>query len=140
MATFQELGRKLDNLGDKLAVRTEAGLDKAGGELKDWGKGLDELGGRIKKLAQEGVEKISDEARERVEIIKLRSEIKDNEHQVEKLTQRLGTRTYQLHLKNKVGNVELRKLGGRVTQLKKAIRAKEKEIARLKEQDQMREG
>jgi len=40
----------------------------------------------------------------------------------------LGQKTYHLHLAKKIGNVELRKLGGKITQFRKEIEGKEKDI------------
>lgn len=136
MGTFRELGKKLDKLADKLASRTEEGVEKAGDELKDWGKRLDELGERIRKVTQEGVEKVSGETKEMVQVAKLRSYIKDKEKDVENLTRQLGARAYQLHLEKKIGNVESKKLGGMITQVKKDIEAKKREIARLREKQE----
>jgi len=135
MGKFQELGEKLDRLADKAAVRTQEGIEKAGDELKDWGRRVDGLGERIKKVTQEGLEKVADEAKEMVQVAKLKSEIRDKERDVDALTKQLGAKTYQFHLEKKIGNVELKKLGGMITQAKKDIEAKKKEIARLREKE-----
>ena len=135
MGRFQEMGEKLDKLTDKAAVRTQEGIEKAGGELKDWGKKLEELGERIKKVTQEGLEKVTDEAKEMVQVAKLKSGIREKEKDVDNLTKQLGVKAYQFHLKHKIGNVELKKLGGMITQAKKDIEAKKKEIARLREKE-----
>jgi len=44
-----------------------------------------------------------------------------------------GQKTYHLHLAKKIGNVELRKLGGKITQFRKEIEGKEKDIQKLRE-------
>lgn len=44
-----------------------------------------------------------------------------------------GQKTYHLHLAKKIGNVELRKLGGKITQFRKEIQGKEKDIQKLRE-------
>lgn len=53
--------------------------------------------------------------------------------EIEDILKKLGDKTYQLHLEKKIGNVELKKLGGKITQLRKDIEAKEKDIQRLRE-------
>jgi len=134
MGRFQELGEKLDKLTDKAAVRSQEGIEKAGDELKDWRKKLEELGERIKKVTQEGLGKVGDEAKGMVQVAKLKSEIGDKEKDVDSLTKQLGTKAYQLHLEKKIGNVELKKLAGKITQAKKDMEAKEKSIRSLKKQ------
>ena len=135
MVKFRELGEKLDELTDKAAVRTQEGIERAGDELKDWRKRLDELGERIKKVTQEGLEKVADGAKEMVEVAKLKSEIRDKKNDVDNLIKQLGAKAYQFHLEHRIGNVELKKLGGIITQAKKDIEAKQKEIARLREKE-----
>ncbi|MBA7645807.1 hypothetical protein ES703_53566 [subsurface metagenome] len=56
---FQELGKKLDQLAEKIRGRTQEEAEKAGAGIKEWGKELDELGEKTKKITQEGVEKVS---------------------------------------------------------------------------------
>ncbi|TKJ43208.1 hypothetical protein CEE35_09035 [Candidatus Aerophobetes bacterium Ae_b3b] len=133
MGGFEELGKRLDKLAEKVKSRTQEEAEKAGVEIKEWGKRLDELGEKIKKITQEGVEKVSGETKGIVQITKLRSEIREIEKDIDTLTKQLGVKTYQLHLENKIGNVELKKLGGKITQFKKDIEAKEKGIQRLRE-------
>ncbi len=133
MGGFEELGKRLDKLAEKVKSRTQEEAEKAGVEIKEWGKRLDELGEKIKKITQEGVEKVSGETKGIVQITKLRSEIREIEKDIDTLTKQLGAKTYQLHLEKKIGNVELKKLGGKITQFKKDIEAKEKGIQRLRE-------
>ena len=135
MRKFQELGEKLDRLADKATAGTQEGIEKAGDELKDWGKKVGGLGERIKKVTQEGLEKVAGEAKEMVQIAKVKSEIRDKEKDVDALTKQLGAKTYQFHLEKRIGNVELKKLGGMITQARKDIEAKKKEIARLREKE-----
>lgn len=136
MVRFQEVGEKLDKLTDRAAVRTQEEIEKAGDELKDWRKRLDKLGERIKKVTQEGLEKVANGAKEMVQVAKLKSGIRDKEKDVDALTKQLGAKAYQFHLEKKIGNVELKKLGGMITQAKKDIKAKKKEIARLREKEE----
>lgn len=135
MVRFQELGEKLDKLTDKAAVRTQEEIEKAGDELKDWRKRVDGLGERIKKVTQEGLEKVADGAKEIVQVVKLKSGIRDKEKDVDSLTKQLGAKAYQFHREKRIGNVELKKLGGMITQAKKDIEAKRKEIARLRQKE-----
>ena len=130
---FQELGKKLDQLAERMRGRTQEEAEKAGAEIKEWGKRLDELGGKIKKTTQEGIERFSLETKERIEVAKLKSEIREREKDIDNLTKQLGANTYQLHLEKKIGHVELKKLGGVITHLKKSIVAKEREIRRLRQ-------
>ncbi|MBA7491011.1 hypothetical protein ES702_01555 [subsurface metagenome] len=133
MGGFEELGKRLDKLTEKARDRTQEEMEKAGGEIKEWGKKLDELGEKIKKTTQEGVEKVSGKTKGIIPITKLKSEIKEIEKDVDSLTKQLGAKTYQFHLEKKIGNVELKKLGGKITQFKKDIEAKKKGIQRLRQ-------
>ena len=135
MVRFQELGEKLDKLTDRAAARTQEEIEKAGDELKDWRKRLDKLGERIKNVTQEGLEKLADGAKEMVQVAKLKSGIRDKEKDIDSLTKQLGAKAYQFHRENRIGNVELKKLGGMITQVKKDVEAKKKEIARLREKE-----
>jgi len=130
---FQELGKKVDQLAERMRGRTQEEAEKAGAEIKEWGKKLDELGEKIKKTTQEGIERFSLETKERIEVAKLRSEIREREKDIDSLTKQVGAKTYQLHLEKKIGNVELKKLGGKITQFKKDIEAKKKGIQRLRQ-------
>jgi len=129
---FEELGKKVDQLAEKIRGRTQEEAEKAGVGTKKWGKRLDELGEKIKKTTQEGVEKVSGKTKGIIPITKLKSEIREIEKDIDSLTKQLGAKTYQLHLEKKIGNVELKKLGGMITRLKKIVAAKEKEIRRLR--------
>ena len=129
---FEELGKKVDQLAEKIRGRTQEEAEKTGAGTKKWGKRLDELGEKIKKTTQEGVEKVSGKTKGIIPIAKLKSEIREIEKDIDSLTKQLGAKTYQLHLEKKIGNVELKKLGGMITRLKKIVAAKEKEIRRLR--------
>ena len=131
MVKFQELGEKLDKLADKAAVRTQEEIEKVGDELKDWRKRVDQLGERIKKVTQDGLEKVTDGAKEMVQVVKLKPGIRKKEKDIDSLNKQLGAKAYQLHREKRIGNVELKKLGGIITQAKKDIEAKKKEIVRV---------
>ena len=133
MGGFEELGKKLDKLAEKIKSRTQEGVEKARGEAKDWGEKLDELGEKIKKTTQKGIEKFALETKEIGRVAKLKSEIRQRKKEMESFLKELGEKTYQLHLEKKIGNVELKKLGGKITKLKKNIETREKEIQRLRE-------
>ena len=130
---FQELGKKLDQLAEKIRGRTQEEAEKTGVEIKEWGKRLDELGKKLKTTTQEGIEKFAGETKGLLKSAKLRSEVKETERRVESLFKELGERTYQLHREKKIGNVQLKKLGGKITQLRKEMEQKEKEIETLRE-------
>ena len=130
---FEEWGKKVDQLAEKIRDQTQDEAEKAGAGIKEWGKRLDELGEKIKKITQAGVEKVSGKTKGMVQITKLRFKIREVEKDIDSLTRQLGAKTYQLHLEKKIGNVELKKLGDKITQFKKDIEAKEKGIQRLRE-------
>ncbi len=133
MARFKELGKALDHLAERIRGRTQEELKKGQDEIKEWGTRLDELGEKIKKTTQEGIEKFSVETKEMVQVAKLRSQIRETQKKLDSLVMELGKETYRLHLKKKIGNVELKKLGGQITQIRKDITAREKRIQRLRE-------
>jgi len=101
--------------------------------FRELGKKFDKLGERIKKVTREGVEKVYGETKEMVQVARLRSKVRDIKKDIDDLTRQLGARTYQLHLEKRIGDVESKKLGGMITQRKKEVEAKKREIARLKE-------
>ena len=132
MVTFQEWGKKLDKLAERLSDRTQGGVQKAGGEIKSLSKKLDDLGDRIKKITHEGVQRVSGETKEMIQIVRLKAQVRDKKKDIDSLTKQLGAKTYQFHLDKKIGHVELKKLGGMITQLKKDIEAKRKQITKLR--------
>jgi len=133
MGGFEELGKKLDKLAGKIKSRTREGVEKTRGEAEDWREKIDELGEKIKKTTQEGIEKFALETKEIGRVTKLRSEIRQRKKEMESFLKELGEKTYQLHLEKRIGNVELKKLGSKITKLKKDIESKEKDIQRLRE-------
>jgi len=138
MGGFEELGRKLDELSEKVRSEAWEEAEKAGGEIRDWKERLENLGERIKKTTQEGIQRFTLEAKEMIHAPGLRSEIREARQEIESLLRELGEKTYQLHLEKQIGNAELKKLGGKITKLKKAIEVKEKDIQRLRERQRVR--
>ena len=132
MEGFKELGKKLDNLVEKIKSITQEGMEKTAEEARDWKKKLDELGEKIKKTTQEGIERFAFETKELVRVTKLRSEIRGEKKKIESVLEELGEKTYQLHLEKKIGYMELKKLGSKITKLRKTIETKEKDILRLR--------
>lgn len=135
MEGFKELGKKLDSLVEKIKSITQEGMEKTAEEAKDWRKKLDELGEKIKKTTQEGIERFALETKELGRVIKLRSEIRGEKKKMESVLKELGENTYQLHLEKKIGYAELKKLGSKITKLRKTIEAKEKDILRLRKRN-----
>lgn len=133
MGGFEELGKKLDKLAEKTRSRTQERVEKTRAEAKNWGEKIDKLGEKIKKTTQEGIEKFALETKEIGQVAKLRSEVRQRKKEMESFLKELGEKTYQLHLKKRIGNVELKKLGSKITKLKKGIESKEKDIQRLRE-------
>ena len=133
MGGFEELGKKLDKLAEKTRSRTQEGVEKTRAEAKNWGEKIDKLGEKIKKTTQEGIEKFALETKEIGRVAKLKSEIRQRKKEMESFLKELGEKTYQFHLKKRIGNVELKKLGSKITKLKKGIESKEKDIQRLRE-------
>jgi len=95
--------------------------------------GFEELRGRIKKTTRKGIEKLPLEIKGIVRVTRLRSEVRRKKNEMEKFLTELGKKTYQLHLKKKIGHAQLKKLGSKITQLKKDIETKKKDIQRLRE-------
>jgi len=132
MGGFEELGMKLDKLAEKAKSLTQEGIEKTRGEAKDWRQKLDQVVEKIKKTTQEGIEKFALETKEIGQVTKLRSGIRGEKKKIESLLKELGEKTDQLHLEKKIGYAELKKLGSKITKLKKEIQAKEKDILRLR--------
>ena len=95
--------------------------------------GFEELGEIIKKTTRNRMEKIPVEIKRIVQVTKLRSEVRRKKNEMDKLLTDLGEKTYQLHLKKKIGHAELKRLGSKITQLKKDIETRKKDIQRLRE-------
>ena len=132
MGGFQELGRRLDKLAERIKTATQSGVEKTTREAKDWGEKLDELGDKIKKTTQEGIERFTTETKEFSQITRLRSQVRQGKKDMENLFKQIGEKTYELHLQKKIGHRELKSLGARITRLKKDIEAKEKQIQSLR--------
>jgi len=95
--------------------------------------GFEELRGRIRKTTRKGIEKLPLEIKGIVQVTKLRCEVRRKKNEMEKFLTELGKKTYQLHVKKKIGHTELKKLGSKITQLKKDIETRKKSIQRLRE-------
>ena len=132
MGGFEELGRRLDKLTERIKIATQSGAEKTAKEAKDWRKKLDELGDKVKKTTQEGIERFATETKGFSQITRLRSQIKQGKKNIENMFKQLGKKTYELHLQKKIGHVELKKIGAKVTRLKKDIKAKELQIQSLR--------
>ena len=46
---FEELGKKLDQLAERMRGRTQEEAEKAGAEIKEWGRDLTNLGIRSRR-------------------------------------------------------------------------------------------
>ena len=132
MPGFEELGRKLDKLSEGIKAGAQSGVEKTAKQAKDWRKKLDELGEKTKKTTQEGVSWFTTEAKEFGQITKFRTEIRQTEKNIDELYSEIGAKTYELHLQKKIGNVQLKSLGAKITRLKKEMETKEKRIQNLK--------
>ncbi len=132
MGGFEELGSKLDKLAEGIKTATQSGVEKTAREAKDWRGKLDELGDKIKKTTQEGMERFATETKEFGRITRLRSQIRQGKKETENMFKQIGEKTYELHLQKKIGHPELKKMGAKITRLKKDIKAKELQIQSLR--------
>jgi len=132
MGGFEELGRRLDKLAEGIKTTTQSGVEKTAREAKDWREKLDDLGDRIKKTTQEGIERFTTETKEFGRITRLRSQIRQGKKETENMFKQIGEKTYELHLQKKIGHPELKKMGAKITRLKKDIKAKELQIQSLR--------
>jgi len=135
MSGFEELGKKLDKLTEEIKIATQSGIEKTAKEAKDWRKNLDELGEKIRRITQEGIEWFATETKEFGQIARLKSQIKQKEKEINDLFKQMGEKTYELHLQKKIGNVQLKSLGAKVTKLRKDIEIKKKQIQSLKKKE-----
>ncbi len=132
MGGFEELGKRLDKLAERIKIATQSGVEKTTKEAGDWKGNLDELGDKIRKTTQEGIERFSTETKEFSQITRLKSQIRQGKKDIEDMFRQIGEKTYELHLQKKIGNKDLKKLGARVTALRKDIEAKERQIQSLR--------
>jgi len=132
MGGFEELGRRLDKLAEGIKTATQSGVEKTTREAKDWREKLDDLGDKVKKITQEGIERFATETKGFSQIARLRSQMRQREKEIENMLKQIGEKTYELHLQKKIGHGELKKMGARITRLKKDVKAKELEIQSLR--------
>ncbi|MBA7612010.1 Integration host factor subunit beta [subsurface metagenome] len=130
--TFEEMGIRLDELGQKMKVITQKGAGKTSKQAKNWGKKLGEMGGKLKKVTQDRVEKLTTQTKTIAQVSKLRSQIRDIKRKREDKISRLGKITYESHLYKKLDNKDLKEIGEEIAKLEKEIRIKEEEIENLK--------
>ncbi|KKK93726.1 hypothetical protein LCGC14_2689990 [marine sediment metagenome] len=132
MAGFEELGKKLDKLRGEIKTAAQDGIERTAKEAKDWRKKLDGLGKIVRKTTQEGVEWFSKETKEFGEVNRLRLQIRRVEKDMNDLFEQTGRKAYELHLQKKIGNIQLKSLGAKITRLKKEMETKKKRIQNLK--------
>lgn len=130
--TFEEMGRKLDELGQKMKVITQKGAGKTSKQAKNWGEKLDEVGRKLKKVTQNRVEKLATQTKTIAQVSKLRSQIRDIKRKREDKISRLGKIAYESHLYKKLDNKDLKEIGEEIAKLEKEIRIKEEGIENLK--------
>lgn len=132
MGGFEELGSKLDKLAEGIKTATQSGVEKTAREAKDWREKLDDLGDKVKKITQDGIERFATETKGFSQIARLRSQIRQGKKDIESAFRQMGEKTYGLHLQKKIGHQELKKIGAKITRLKKDIKAKELQIQSLR--------
>jgi len=135
MAGFKELGKKLDKLTEEIKTVAQDGIERTTKEAKNWRKRLDGLGKVIRKTTQEGIEWFSKETKEFSETNKLRLQIRRVEKDIDDLFEQTGRKAYELHLEKKIGNIQLKSLGAKITRLKEEIEAKKKRIQSFKKKE-----
>lgn len=133
MGGFEELGKRLDKLGEGIRTAAQSQVQKTASEAKDWRKKLDNLGDRIKKTTQEGIDRFTTETKEFGQITRLRSQVRQSKKDMENMLKLIGEKTYELHLQKKIGHKELKNLGAKITRLRKDIETKERQIRSLRD-------
>jgi len=93
--------------------------------------GFEELGKKLDKLTEE-VKTVAQGGKGFGEINKLRLQIRRMEKDINDLLEQTGIKTYELHLQKKIGNIQLKSLGAKITRLKKEMETKKKRIQNLK--------
>jgi len=129
---FQEMGKKLDELGQKVKVIAQERADKTSKETKNWGEKLGEMAGKLKKVTQDRVEKLTTQTKTIAQVSKLRSQIQDIKRKREDKIARLGKAVYESDLYKELDNKDLKEIGEDIAKLGKEIRIKEEEIENLK--------
>jgi len=132
MGAFEEMGRRLDELAQKVKITTKEGVDRTGKEAKDWGKKLDEIRRTLKKMTQEGIEKFATQTKNFTQLNKLRSQIRDIQKKKKYKITELGNRFYKSGLYEKLEDNGLNEMVDEIASLEKKIKIKEEEIQKLK--------
>lgn len=132
MGTLEEMGRKLDELAQKVKVIAYEGAGKTSKEAKDWGKKLDEIGRMLKKRTREGVGKFATQTKNFTQLNRLRSQIRDIQNKKGHKITKLGNRFYKSGLYKKLEDNELNEMVEEIVKLEKEIKVKEEEIQKLK--------
>ena len=132
MGAFQEMGKKLDELGQKVKVIAQERADKRSKETKNWGEKLGEMAGKLKKATQDRVEKLTTQTKTIAQVSKLKSQIQDIKRKREDKIARLGKAVYESDLYKELDNKDLKEIGEEIAKLGKEIRIKEEEIENLK--------
>lgn len=138
MDKFEDLGKKLDKLGDQFKAVARMGLEKTATETKEWGKYLDELVEKVKKTTQEGFEKIATETKEFGQLNKLKFQIRDIKSELRVKYEKLGelafkSKIYQkMAVESEVEAETFEKLGVEISELEQRLQEKEIEMHNLK--------
>lgn len=132
MGAFEEMGKRLDELTQRVRVATKEGVDKTGKGANDWRKKLDELGGTIRQVTQEGVGRFATQTKTFTQNTKLRSQIRDVQKKKEHKITELGNKLYKSGLYDKIEDDELNGIVEEIAKLEKEIKMKEEEIQKLK--------
>jgi ABC-type phosphate transport system auxiliary subunit len=132
MAGFEEWGKKLDDLMERIKDTTQEGTGKTVKEAGEWGKRLSQLGETVKKTTQEGIEKFATGTKELAQVSKLRSHVRELKTKMTDKFRQMGEETYKLFLKEGIEDEKIKKLGAEVTKLKKDIQTKEDQINKLR--------
>lgn len=129
---FQEMGKKLDELGQKVKVIAQERADKTSKETKNWGEKLGEMAGKLKKATQDRVEKLTTQTKTIAQVSRLKSQIQDIKRKREDKIARLGKAVYESDLYKELDNKDLKEIGEEIAKLGKEIRIKKEEIENLK--------
>jgi len=121
MGRFTELGQRMDQLTERVRLAAQHGVGRSSEEARDWRRYLDELGDRIRQTTQEGLGRFRSETKGLGQAVRTRPQLWQKQRELKDKYEAMGRLAYDLHRQFRIGNPELKKMGGQITRLIREI-------------------